>query len=220
MYQAQSSVSQAPSSDPSSQVSSTPEEPVGPAIDWVHLARLVAHFDSLDTTWTGDVSFEEFIARLTSQNETRSRGSQSVFRPPSPAGTGRGFFPRPGQLPGGLPFPSGGGPLLPAYSGQSPSFGPAGGGRRPGGRGPPASASASTYGWAGHGGWGSHPLVLRTSQLLDMLLQLFERTAGASFSGNPHEYNALCTLASVRLGSNLRVVFLRQLITWRMSGLL
>lgn len=46
---------------------------------------------------------------------------------------------------------------------------------------------------------------------LDMLLQLFERTAGASFSGNPHEYNALCTLASVRLGSNLRVVFLRQL---------
>lgn len=104
--------------------------------------------------------------RLTSQNETRSRGSQSVFRPPSPAGTGRGFFPRPGQLPGGLPFPSGGGPLLPAYSGQSPSFGPAGGGRRPGGRGPPASASASTYGWAGHGGWGSHPLVLRTSQLV------------------------------------------------------
>lgn len=33
------------------------------SIDWVHLARLVAHFDSLDVAWTGEVPFEEFIAR-------------------------------------------------------------------------------------------------------------------------------------------------------------
>ena len=40
----------------------TASEPV----DWVHLARLVAHFDSLDVCWTGEVPFEDFIARCVS----------------------------------------------------------------------------------------------------------------------------------------------------------
>ncbi|KAK9790744.1 hypothetical protein WJX73_008274 [Symbiochloris irregularis] len=207
-----------------------PSETFSDSIDWVHLARLVAHFDSLDVAWTGEVPFEEFIARLSSQSDFHGQGTQQQA-----ASAGAAAAPQPGRGQYGSPRASAQRLLYSAPSAQrqgrqgyqqAPQL-PAGpphlapsstatGGRVPYGSGAAAAGpSRPAYAWQGQApSWVSHPLVARTSQLLDSLLQWLERI------GKPQDLEALCMLASMRLSSRVRIVFLRQLLKWRSNNLL